>query len=149
MQNILSVHPPLCSGVYSLSITTMKLSSYLSVDALTSNGDAFANLLQNASSYFEVFDRGMDFWIPAKESRLHEVLINYVRLDVAARDYALQHFEWEDSDLNEHWTFFPCGYLLDYCSVIEAEYSEFSEDEFVENLQVFASSPPYDPWGDL
>ena len=126
----------------------MKPDSSFSVISLANNSDAFAILLQSATSYFDVFD-GMDFWVPAKESPLHAVLIDYVCLDVAARAFAEEHFEWDDAELNEHWSFYPCGYLLEYCDCNEADYPEFSEEEFVEKLQAFASSSAYDPWDDM
>ena len=65
----------------------MKPDSSFSVISIANNSDAFAILLQSATSYFDVFD-GMDFWVPAKESPLHAVLIDYVCLDVAARAFA-------------------------------------------------------------
>jgi hypothetical protein len=126
----------------------MNTNSAFSVTYLASNSDTFGNLLERASSYFDIFD-GMDFWIPAKESSLHDMLIEYVRLDVAARAFAEENFEWDDSQLNERWSFYPCGFLLDYCDDIQVSYPDFSDEEFADKLQTFASSSAYDPWDDL
>ena len=126
----------------------MNTSPPFTAHSLAGNSDAFAKLLESASSYFEVFD-GMDFWIPAEESPLSDVLVDYVRLDVTARTFAEEHFEWDDSELNEHWTFYPCGFLYGHCLGIEVDNPEFSEEEFVEKLQGFATSPAYDPWDNL
>ena len=119
-----------------------------SVEHIASDSDTFANLLERASSYFEVFD-GKDFWIPAKGSHLHNVLVDYVRLSAAAVYFAEEHFGWDDCELNEYWTFYPCGFLLTYCDEIEADYPALSEDDFIQKLQSFASFSAYDPWDDL
>jgi hypothetical protein len=112
------------------------------------SADDFCDLLERASEFFKIFD-SRDFWIPAKRSTLHSVLEEYVQLDAAGRSYASEKFDWSEDEFNEFWTFYPCGYLLEYCDALEGKLSELTDSEYMAKIKECAEKSPFDPWDEL